>query len=74
MEINFKVSVVKDGDHQSAIATPTKLKLMETAGLLHRKDHTTVLHACREIKEQITKDEALNSSVSVLIKELQKRN
>ena len=28
MEINFKVSVVKDGDHQSAIATPTKLKLM----------------------------------------------
>ncbi|OGV56317.1 MAG: chromosomal replication initiation protein DnaA, partial [Lentisphaerae bacterium GWF2_52_8] len=52
----------------------TSLSLPLIGKMFGGRDHTTVLHACREIKEQITKDEALNSSVSVLIKELQKRN
>lgn len=48
-----------------------KLKLIETAGLLKRKDHTTVLHAEQKVSSMIMKDQNFKKEIDAIVQTIE---
>jgi chromosomal replication initiator protein len=51
-----------------------KYKLEQTAQLLNRKDHTTVIHAVDKIKSKTMIDEGFKDQINIIIQDLESQN
>lgn len=51
-----------------------KYKLEETASLLNRKDHTTVIHAVDKIKSKVLVDEGFKEQISLMLQDIEEEN